>query len=427
MGVETWARQVGDESTPGPGNYNNNRVPGPRSPSFTIKSRYRDHVDEEGPKYVSLPSLIGQSPKYTIRPQTKPPEPFSTPGPSYVPPRFGDNYLRRTNGTMRTRSNSFTGNRRMYISYDHDPNGPAAADTRSRPSDKRSPAFKIGEHDGSSWLRINQNPGSADYRPRMGAVIKSAPMFSIRESHDAEDDTVSPGPGDYDTKDEFGKRPLAVRPRHKELPKFETPGPGEYEQKCFVGQDSPKTAIRPLCPKKEDRNGVPYRRLHREFDSVKGMTIGSKTVPLSPFKTPGPSDYSPRRSWNSGQGHTLSPRSGKQSLHGSWLPGWRSPGPAEYDSNDQAIISKAPAYTLSDNLGPRFFSPSNTPGPDAYSPDKSMVSTRSPRYSIRPKCGNRDVPSLTQQAGFVSLENNIPYAGPKVHIRPKENLPLIPK
>ncbi|OHT13525.1 hypothetical protein TRFO_03252 [Tritrichomonas foetus] len=426
MGKETWARQIGREKKPGPANYTTSGRAGESAPAYSIKSRYDEKGPPFAPQYVNLPTSIGESPRFTIRPQTTEQKPFDTPGPEYVPPRFGENYLRRLNGTMRSRGLSLDPRQRTYKIYDHDPYGPGGRDTRYRPNDNRAPAYKIGESNGTSWIRYDKNPSGAHYNPNPNYTKPSIPKYSIYSIHPQEEGNNVPGPGEYDTKDEFGKRPLAVRPRTSDLPKFQTPGPGQYENTSQIGQDSPRTAIRPLCEPKPDTNGVKYRKIPREFDSVKGRTIAPKTKPLEPFATPGPGEYSPRRSWNSGSGHKMSPKNGKEKLFKSWLTGWRSPGPAEYKSNDKTACASAPSFSLRDNCGPCFVTPPDTPGPDVYSQDRSSVQTRSPRFTIRPRCGNTDLPSPTKDAGYVML-NNIPHTKPAVHIRPREELELIPK
>lgn len=425
MGKETWARQLGENKKPGPADYSTSGTTGAGSPSYSIKQKYPEREDLIAQPYVNLPTTVGESPRYTIRPLTESPPPFATPGPSYIPPSFGNNYLRRTNGTMQLRSLSVDSHQKSYVSNSYDPNGPAAYDTRYRPNDKRAPAFRIGEGQSSSWLKINDNPAAPNYHPK-DISKPSQPKYTISNIHDREDDNGYPGPGEYDTKDTFGKRPLHIGSRTLLFEPFKTPGPGRYDHQSTIGQGSPRTAIRPLCPRREENHGVKYRKLNREFDNPKGKTISERTAQIKPFDTPGPGQYTPRRSWNNGIGYTMSPKGGNQQLHGTWIPKSFSPGPAEYNSNDKSITASAPAFSLRDNVGQSFLSKSDTPGPDFYSPDKSAILPKSPRFSIRLNCGNQDRDSPTKDAGYVAL-NKIPHAGPAVSIRPKEDLEMIPK
>lgn len=426
MGKETWARHLGEDKKPGPADYTTSGKTGSTTPSYTIKQKYPEREDLIAQPYVNLPTTIGESPRYTIRPQTDLPPSFATPGPSYIPPSFGNNYLRRTNGTLQTRSLSIDSHQKSFVTNSYEPNGPAAYDTRNRPNDKRAPAFRIGEGKSSSWLKINDTPGAPSYRPNNDISKPSQPKYTISNIHAREVDNSYPGPGEYDTKDTFGKRPLHIGSRTLLFEPFKTPGPGQYDHQSTLGQGSPRTAIRPLCPRKEDNHGVKYRKLNREFDNPKGKTISPRTEQTQSFNTPGPGEYSPRRSWNNGIGHKMSPKSGKQPIFGTWIPESQSPGPAEYDSNDKSIAAQAPSYSLRDNVGQSFISKSDTPGPDFYSPNKSAIMPKSPRFSIRLNCGNQERDSPTKDAGYVTL-NKIPHAGPSVSIRPKEDLELIPK
>lgn len=426
MGKETWARHIGQDSKPGPADYTTSGKTGSFSPSYSIKQKYPEREDVIAQPYVNLPTTVGESPRYTIRPNTELPQSFATPGPSYIPPAFGEKYLRRSNGTMQLRSSSVDTNQRSFQTISYNPNGPAAYDTRYRPNDKRAPAFRIGEGKGTSWLQINDSPGAPTYSPNTEITKPSQPKYTISNINAREVDNSYPGPGEYDTKDTFGKRPLGIRSKTLLFEPFKTPGPGRYDHQSTIGQGSPRTAIRPLCPLREDNHGVQYRKLNREFDNPKGMTISPRTAQIQPFATPGPGQYSPRRSWNKGIGHTLSPKTGKQQIFGTWLTNSISPGPAEYDSNDKSISTRAPAYSLRDNVGPTFLSKSETPGPDHYTPNKNATMHKSPRYTIRPNCGNDGPESPTKDAGYVTL-NQIPHAGPAVSIRPKEDLDLIPK
>lgn len=419
MGKETWARELGQSQSPGPANYTTSGRIGKSSPAYTIKHKYSEKDPPYAPPYVNLATTVGQSPRYTIRPKTGVDVTSSTPGPSYLPPPFAHNLLSR--GKMRScsvdresQNPSLTNDQNLY-------------DTRHRPNDKRPPAFKIGEGVRSSWLRGDENPSGASYRPNGNLMKPSIPKYSIGNIHSLDNENKNPGPGEYNNIETFGKRSLAIRPKTGEFKPDPTPGPGEYEIKPLIGMGSPRTTIRPLYAPKQAIHGVPYRKLNREFDQVKGMTISPKTKLAQSFSTPGPADYSLRSSWNSSRGYKMSPRDSKEQIHGKWLDGWRSPGPAEYDSDDKTIRANAPAYSLRDSCGPSAFPTSTTPGPSEYSQDRTPIEPRSPRFTIRPKCQNKDTESPTKDAGYVALYGNIPHAGPAVSIRPREELSLIPQ
>lgn len=431
MGKETWARKLGKENIPGPAEYTTRTEPGTDSPRYTIKQLYPDPKPKIDAPYNDIPTTVGDAPKFTIRPHTALPEGNDNPGPSYIPHPLGYDYLKRKNGTMRQRNFSIERRSPRYQSYSQSPFGPAKYDSTYNPGKPKDPSFTIGEHCGQSWIRTNDNPSAAAYKPNLALTMPSSPKHSIHERMADLPPPSTPGP-EYDVPDGLNRRPLAIRPLHKDLEPYKTPGPGKYDIPDGMGSGSPKLSIHPLCPQKVDRHGVPYLRIKREFDEASARrTISERHPDIKGFDTPGPGEYQVPSVWNSNKGARMSPRGAKGELWGSICEKWRSPGPAEYSPDVKPTMPSDPAYSLGDNLPSGWQGPmikAGVPGPGQYN-DSTLNPgryRRSPRFTIRPKCGLADPESPTKDAGYVRL-TKMPYEKPAMSIHPREELDLIPQ
>ncbi|KAK8896045.1 Outer dense fiber protein 3-like protein 2 [Tritrichomonas musculus] len=433
MGKETWARKLGKEVKPGPADYTTRTEPGTDSPRYTIKNLYPDPKPKLDVPYNDIPSTVGDTLKFTIRPHTDLPEGNDNPGPTYIPHPLGYDYLKRKNGTMRKRD--FTIDRRepKYKSYSQSPFGPAKYDARENPGWHKDPSYTIGEHCGQSWIRTNSNPSSAAYRPDLTLTMPSSPKYSIHDRVLDPQPPETPGPGEYDVPDGLNRRPLSVHPLHKDFEPYKTPGPGKYDIPDAMGNGSPKISIRTLCPQKPDTHGVKYLKIKREFDEPSArMSIHERHKDIEGFQTPGPGEYQIPSSWNSKKGARMSPRGAKGELWGAIYDKWRSPGPAEYSPDHRPTQPSEPAYSLGDTLPSGWQGPmikAGVPGPGQYN-DGDLTNPgryrRSPRFTIRPKCGPTEPESPTKDAGYVRL-TKMPYEKPAMSIHPREELELIPK
>ena len=433
MGKETWARKLGKENIPGPADYTTRTEPGTESPRYTIRKLYPDPKPKLDVPYNDVPTTVGRdAPKYTIRPQTAIPEGNDNPGPTYIPHPLGYDFLQRKNGTMGRRDFSVERRTPKYKSYSQSPFGPAKYDARDNPGKHKDPSYTIGEHCGQSWIRTNDNPGSATYKPDLTLTMPSSPRCAIHDRVADLPPPDTPGPGEYPIPDTLSHRPLSVRPLHKDLKPYETPGPGKYDVPDAMGNGSPKISIHPLCPQKPNQHGVQYHRIKREFDEPSARaSIHERHPDIKGFQTPGPGSYQVPSIWNSNKGSRMSPRSGKGDLRNSINERWRSPGPAEYSPDHKPTQPSNPSYSFGDTLPSGWQGPmikQNVPGPGQY--DESVVNPgryrRSPRFTIRPKCGLEDPESPTKDAGYVRL-TKMPYEKPAMSIHPREELDLIPQ
>ena len=425
MGKEHWARDIERVKPPGPGTYNSEKYKetGTYSPRFSIKQRHPEREPTAAPPYRSIPTTVGAAPKFTIRPRTNDARPSDTPGPEYIPPPFGSDYLSRRGGTL-ARREAPEMRERVYQSYSHDPFGPAAHDCRVRPGDKRAPAYSIGVTIPANWIAKNDNPGSGSYSPDRSKVLRSTPKFSIAPLPEEQRTTDTPGPGAYDIPDKFGKRPMTVRPRTRDIAPFATPGPGQYDVQEPTGARSPRCAIRPWYPEKKEVRGVGYHDVAREFDKHPKKTIGQRDKYRVPNTNPGPGDYSIGDHWRSRVGYKMGPRVPKDDRC-SFIPKSDNPGPGEYDF--QAYAPRPPGWSMTGEASDSgsWIGRSFSPGP-VYENDKKGVEKRAPRYTIRPKTMDIVPKSATQDAGYVNLRDE-KGRRPGFTIRNREELALIPK
>ncbi|OHT12408.1 hypothetical protein TRFO_17787 [Tritrichomonas foetus] len=428
MGKETWARRLGKENLPGPADYTTRTEPGCDSPRYSIKNVYPENVRRLDPSFSDIPTTVGDAPKFTIRPMTSIPDGNDNPGPTYIPHPLGYDYLKRKNGTMRQRSFSLDRRQPKYKSYSQSPFGPAKYDSRYHPGDKKDPVYSIGEHCGESWIKTNDNPSGAAYRPKIDITKPTSPRHSIHQRVEDPQPPETPGPGEYSIPTTLGRRPNSIHIHHKDFQQYNTPGPGKYDIPDTMGTGGPKHSIHPLCPQKVDHQGVPYRKIKREFDECKTRSIHGKCPELKGFETPGPGAYSPASTWNSGRGARMSPRSSKKELWGSIYDGWRSPGPCEYDPDVKPTLPSEPKYSLHDNVGIDWQGPkNNVPGPGMYGANlDDPGKRRSPRFTIRPKTVDIIPKSATQDAGYVRL-TKFPFEKPAMSIHLREELDLIPE
>lgn len=433
MGKETWARKLGKENIPGPAEYTTRTEPGTDSPRYTIRKLYPDPKPRLDVPFNDIPTTVGKdAPQYTIRPYTEIRDGNDNPGPTYIPHPLGYDYLKRKNGTMRQRNFSIERRSPKYQSYSQSPYGPAKYDPRTNPGWHKDPSYTIGEHCGQSWIRTNDNPSSAAYRPNLSLTMPSSPRMSIHDRVADIQPPETPGPGEYDVPDGLNRRPLSVHPLHKDFEPYKTPGPGKYDIPDSMGNGSPKISIHPLCPMKENNHGVPYRKIKREFDEPSATkTIRQRHPELKGFETPGPGEYQVPSIWNSNKGARMSPRSGRGELRNSICDRWRSPGPAEYSPDYKPTMPNDPAFSLGDATPSGWqgtMIKQNVPGPGQY--DDSTVNPgrhrRSPRFTIRPKCGDLENESPTKDAGYVRL-TKMPFEKPAMSIHPREELDLIPQ
>ncbi|CAH1394214.1 unnamed protein product [Nezara viridula] len=173
-----------------------------------------------------------------------------------------------------------------------------------------------------------------------------APAFSFGSRHGGKNDSIGPGPGQYNVTGLSAKGkdcpPSAtLHSRGKEAKPEATPAPGDYNP---------------------ERSG---KVIH---DNSPKYTFGLKTQVEKPSQTPGPNVYKiPGVVGGHGPAYSLSGRT-KEPTDDRLL----TPGPGSYNSSTELILPKSPAYSVA----PRIQPPTSNlikPGPGSYSPEKIRI------------------------------------------------------
>lgn len=162
-------------NSPGPGSYNTSSKFA--QPTILMKGRpvERTHYDDI-PLY-KLPSTIGNVPRITLAGRTKMvTSQMSTPGPSYIPPKFGYQARHSSFGPIKYQTGKANLGR-TGKSETPGP-GPAAYDTSLHDFNGkgRGIVFK-GSHDFK--YANTDSPGPGAYAPRFKSVLASSPMISF--------------------------------------------------------------------------------------------------------------------------------------------------------------------------------------------------------------------------------------------------------
>ncbi|CAH0393501.1 unnamed protein product [Bemisia tabaci] len=174
-----------------------------------------------------------------------------------------------------------------------------------------------------------------------------APAFSFGSRHSGKNDSIGPGPGQYNItglsakgKDTPPAATLHSRPKETKIENF--PAPGDYN------------------PEKSEKVIA---------DSSPKYTFGLKTSVDKPNTTPAPGTYCPEKSYEAFD-HTIQYSFGLKTQIEKPL---NTPGPGTYNNaNADSIKPKSPAYSVSS----RYQMPGDTtpkPGPGAYSPEKVQL------------------------------------------------------
>lgn len=186
--------------SPGPAAYNTRSTFG-NVP--TIKIGYRPTSKQEGnraPYYNTRTSMTDVT-KVTIGPKTKTKDREQTPGPKYIPPKFGADAKHISFSSFDKYNSKDSSARRAMTSYekrrkqDETPGpGPGTYNTRDHTFDpnKNNNGVKIkGHHD----FRYNegQSPGPAAYKPLYKNVLPQEPVVAIHVKSEKKDPETTPG------------------------------------------------------------------------------------------------------------------------------------------------------------------------------------------------------------------------------------------
>jgi hypothetical protein len=217
------------------------------------------------------------------------------------------------------------------------------------PTKRRGPIAAEHQSPGPACVTLPALIGSSSNDSKKGR----APAFSFGSRHGGKNDSVGPGPGQYNVtglsaKGKDSPPAATLHSRAKEHKGENTPAPGDYN------------------PEKSEKV------IH---DNSPKYTFGLKTQVEKPNSTPAPNVYKipgvlgATREGNkaSAPAFSLSGRSKEpvdDRVH--------TPGPGAYNSMAEATLPKSPAYSVASR--PNMPSPSDgKPGPGTYSPEKARI------------------------------------------------------
>ncbi|XP_014288530.1 ciliary microtubule associated protein 1A isoform X1 [Halyomorpha halys] len=224
-----------------------------------------------------------------------------------------------------------------------------------------------------------------------------APAFSFGSRHGGKNDSIGPGPGQYNVTGLSAKGkdcpPSAtLHSRGKEAKPEATPAPGDYNperSEKVIHDKSPKYTFG-LKTQVEKPSQTPGPNTYSIQGGLGGdtpsFTISGRTKEVVESTGPGPNVYKiPAVVGGHGPAYSLSGRT-KEPTDDRLL----TPGPGSYNSSTELILPKSPAYSVA----PRIQPPTSNlikPGPGSYSPEKIRIdATPSVSFGIKhsPYLGN---------------------------------------
>ena len=297
-------RIVGNRGrSPGPSDYSIKSKMGD-APKYTIKNRYKSKVPVDNRGYGDPSSTLG-GPRISIHGRHESPRAPSTPGPDYVPPHFGEgsrkSMISPRHGTTRDpfrdnpgpgeysipekfakEANKFTMKGRHGTKTRERSPGPAAYTPDWKVTKVRAPSVSVHVRPQSKALEVTPGPsdytisrdimdgkkptihgrttarqmavtpGPSDYTPKVNAVQKQAPIYSIKDRYPEKIKAIDAPYLALPTT--MGEGPkIALSSRHKTPEAPATPGPNYVPPS--LGQDAVKNTI--SGRRSDDRN--PFR------------------------------------------------------------------------------------------------------------------------------------------------------------------------
>lgn len=381
---------------PSPADYSVPSTIGHDTPRYTIQHRPTNKEPKNTAGYTYNPNTIGTGLKKSLSSRPKDPKVEPTPGPSYVPPPFGQN-------TPRV---AFHGKPVDKKTYGVDSPGPGKYDTYVSSS---SPRWTVGHR------KFNEEkpsgPGPGKYNPNYDTVLSNAPQTHIRSKVGGSKPQVTPGP--YDVPHQLDTKSSVFHRRAKELTHDNFPGPGKYTINSQFGQESPRFTVRPRCEVKENVTGAPYQKLPdiTGNESPK-YSFSNRSKATATYVTPGP-DYMPPPFAQGSIKHSFQ---SKHKLKEEISPG---PGPGKYNTQNEA--SKGPRFTIKARNFGKDIGEVDGPGPGKYCPDYEKVLPSAPKTNIRTRT---DSHTVNESPGY--FDAHPVESGPKFTIGRKENHSVAP-
>lgn len=385
-----------EQKFPSPADYAVPSTIGHDTPRYTIKHRPEDKNNTNTAGYTYNPNTIGTGLKKSLASRPKDPKVEPTPGPSYVPPPFGQNSPRV----------ALHGKSVEKRTLGVDSPGPGKYDTNVSSS---SPRWTVGNRKFAE--EKPSGPGPGKYNPNYDNVLSNAPQTHIRSKVGDQKPQITPGP--YNVPHQLDTKSSVFHRRGKELSHDNFPGPGKYTINSQFGQGPPRYTVRPRCSIKDDVSGAPYQKLPditgNESPKYSFSTRGRS---LSTDSTPGP-NYMPPPFAQGSIKHSLT---SKHELKSEISPG---PGPGKY--NAQAEGSRGPKYTIKARNFGKDTGTVEGPGPGKYNPDYDKVLPSPPKTNIHTRVDSKIV---NESPGY--FQAHPVDSGPKFTIGRKVDHSVVP-
>lgn len=386
------------DSGPGPGAYDARyRNSGPQ---FTIKGRYSSKIIPYTAPYRSIPTTVGEGPKYSIYSRPKARDSQSTPGPNYVPAPLG------SDAKTITMSHNHSDVKDSRI----DNPGPGAYDVQPKFAND---APKSTLHSRPKIIEIGaSSPGPAAYKPDYNVTQERSPSASMHIRPQAKSIEVTPGPSDYEIKRTLGGTSPTFHTKSNDTQSYVTPGPGAYSPQDSNMQSGPQITIKSRHESVKRITSAPYRSLPTTIGQGPKITMGSKYSVRDSVATPGPSYVPPPIGSDSTK---ISMACGRDQVNDSRMD---NPGPGAYNIQP-TFANDAPKSTLHSRtklieVG------ASSPGPAAYLPKDDITHKRAPSVSIHVRTKVHG-PEVTPGYYY----NGSTLQGPRFTIGRREELELV--
>lgn len=292
----TIIRCTGKFQTPGPGAYMPPSDFG-KAPAYTIKHRYQEKTNVNTAGYQCLENTVGQGRKWSLSSRHKERDYVAAPGPSYVPPKFGQD---APTSTFHQRTED-RGPRALSP-------GPGKYNTRADLGGKKytMKARQFPPDEGDP-----DGPGTGKYLPDYSKVLKKERQSGIGPRLKDPKGDVTPGPGQYhiDRRPQTG--PQAFHIKQREFNQDNFPGP-KYDTSTRTGVDSPKYSMRSRIDQPFRPIAAPYQKIPDKFAAeAPKWSLSSRHPEQNREPTPGPA-YIPPDFGKDGQKYSMTSRREKK-------------------------------------------------------------------------------------------------------------------
>jgi hypothetical protein len=238
--------------TPGPGTYMPPSDFG-QAIQWTIKHKYPDRIRSNRAGYDQLPDQMGAGHKHSLSSRHKDRDYNPTPGPTYVPPKFGSTaqsscfHQRPTEKPERTM-----------------PLGPGAGKYQTSSGlDGHKYSMKARQfihNEGGA-----DGPGGGKYLPDYDRAFPSSPKPAVRERYTEHPKPPGPGPGQYPMDRSLAHGPAAFHTKRHEFHPACGPGPGKYNTARRTASETNSYSLRSRVDPKTDIVKPQYNRLPEAF------------------------------------------------------------------------------------------------------------------------------------------------------------------